>query len=143
MMSSKYYEYDVFISYRWVDPDQEWVREYLVPALKSAGLRVCLDVEDFVPGRDLIIEMSRAGAESARALCVLSPDYFDGNRIVAFESLMARRRDPAGGESRLIPLLLRATELPEWMRGLVSERLDGCKGAVARMAQTAPSPRGA
>ena len=113
------YAYDVFVSYRWVDPDRQWVRESLVPALKMAGLRVCLDVEDFVPGRDLILEMSRAGAESARALCVLSPDYFDGNRMAGFESLVARRRDPTGGESRLIPLLLRPTDLPEWLRGLV------------------------
>jgi hypothetical protein len=111
--------YDVFISYRWVEPDQTWVRDQLVPALKNAGLAVLLDVEDFVPGRDLILEMTRAGRESRRALCVLSPEYFDENRMVGFESLMARRSDPSGTESRLIPLLLRPTELPEWLRGLI------------------------
>ena len=77
--------HDVFISYRWVDPDQRWVREQLAPALRNAGLAVLLDVDDFVPGRDLILEMTRAGHESRRVLCVLSPDYFDGNRMVAFE----------------------------------------------------------
>jgi hypothetical protein len=77
--------YDVFVSYRWVEPDQTWVREQLVPALKSAGLKVCLDVEDFVPGSDLILEMNRAGTQSRKALCILSPDYFDGNRMVAFD----------------------------------------------------------
>jgi hypothetical protein len=41
--------YDVFVSYRWTEPDQSWVRNHLVPSLKRAGLRVCLDVEDFVP----------------------------------------------------------------------------------------------
>jgi TIR domain len=107
------------VSYRWVEPDQSWVRNHLVPALKNAGLRVCLDVEDFVPGRDLIFEMTRAGAESSRALCVLSPDYFAGNRMVAFESLMARRLDASGMNSRLIPLILRSTEMPEWIRGLI------------------------
>jgi len=111
--------YDVFVSYRWTEPDQSWVREHLVPALKRAGVQVCLDVEDFVPGRDLILEMSRAGSESKRALCVLSPDYFEGERMVGFESLMARRSDPTGVESRLIPFLLRPTQLPEWIRGLV------------------------
>ena len=89
--------HDVFISYRWVDPDQTWVREQLAPALRNAGLEVLLDVDDFVPGPDIILEMTRAGHESRCVLCVLSPDYFDGNRMVAFESLMARRHDPAGG----------------------------------------------
>ena len=79
-----------------------------------------LDVDDFVPGRDLILEMTRAGQESRCVLCVLSPDYFDGNRMVAFESLMARRLDPSGIEPRLIPLVLRSSELPEWLRGLIS-----------------------
>jgi uncharacterized protein DUF7019/TIR domain-containing protein len=111
--------HDVFISYRWVDPDQTWVREQLAPALRSSALAVLLDVDDFVPGRDLILEMTRAGRESRHVLCVLSPDYFDGNRMVAFESLMARRLDPSGDEPGLIPLVLRSCELPEWLRGLI------------------------
>lgn len=113
------FPYDVFVSYRWVNPDQLWVQEQLVPALKRAGLKVLLDVEDFVPGRDLILEMSRAGSESRQAICVLSPDYFEGNRMAAFESLMLRRSDPSGKESRLIPLIIRETSLPEWIRGLI------------------------
>ena len=113
------FEYDVFVSYRWVDPDKSWVRGELVPRLVAAGLKVCIDVEDFVPGHDLILEMSRAGKESRRALCVLSPDYFDGDRMVHFESLAARRSNPSGSESRLIPLLLRQADLPDWLRGLI------------------------
>ena len=114
------YPYDVFVSYRWVSPDREWVRDQLEPALTKSGLRVCLDVNDFVPGRDVMLEMAGAGTESARALCVLSPDYFSDNRMVNFESLMARRRDPAGADSRLIPLVLRPTRISlEWIRGLV------------------------
>jgi hypothetical protein len=113
-------EYDVFISYRWVSPDQEWVRDALVPALRAARLRTCLDVEDFVPGRDVILEMTRAGQSSRTALCIISPDYFDGNRMAGFEALLARRLDPSGQESRLIPLLLRPAERPDWMRGLVA-----------------------
>ncbi|MDT5060477.1 MAG: hypothetical protein QOH63_936 [Acidobacteriota bacterium] len=112
-------KYDVFISYRWVKDDQTWVRQQLVPALVNAGLAVCLDVNDFVPGRDLIREMTRAGTQSRRAICVISPDYFDGDRMVTFESLMIRRFDPSGSESRLIPLLYRATDIPEELRGLI------------------------
>ena len=54
------YPYDVFVSYRWVSPDREWVRDQLEPALTKSGLRVCLDVNDFVPGRDVMLEMTRA-----------------------------------------------------------------------------------
>jgi len=112
-------KYDVFISYRWVDPDMSWVREQLVPALQAAGLKTLLDVEDFVPGRDLVLEMDRAGRESRCVLCVLSPAYCAGDRMVGFESLAARRSNPTGSESRLIPLLIAPAELPEWIRGLV------------------------
>lgn len=118
-MTRTSHPFDVFVSYRWVNPDQDWVRDSLVPALRNAGLKICLDVEDFVPGRDLILEMSRAGQESRHALCILSPDYFSANRMVGFESLMARRSDPSGNESRLIPLIYRRVEIPEWLRGLI------------------------
>jgi tetratricopeptide (TPR) repeat protein len=117
--SQQAFEFDVFVSYRWVEPDQTWVRNDLVPALQAAGLRVCLDVNDFVPGRDLMLEMTRAGKTSRKALCVLSEAYFEGNRMVHFESLAARRDDPSGLESRLIPLVFRPSLLPEWLRGLI------------------------
>jgi hypothetical protein len=119
MQDEKTYPYDVFISYRWITPDQEWVRKQLYPALVEAGLKVCLDVEDFVPGRDLILEMERAGLESRHVLCVISPEYFEEGRMVEFESLAARRRDPAGRNSFLIPLIFRDTEIPERIRGLI------------------------
>lgn len=112
-------EYDVFVSYRWVKPDQDWVRYELVPALQAARLRTLLDVEDFVPGRDVILEMARAGQMSRRALCIVSPDYFEGNRLVAFEALRARRADPTGVDSKLVPLIFRETRLPDWLQGLV------------------------
>jgi hypothetical protein len=65
------------------------------------------------------MEMTRAFEESKHCLCILSPDYFEGNRMVGFESLMARGSDPAGLEGALIPLLLRPVELPNWIKGLV------------------------
>ena len=120
MTPNEDYSYDVFISYRWITPDQEWVREQLYPALKSAGLRVFLDKVDFYPGRDMILEMERAVRESRQMLCVVSPDYFEEDRMVNFENLMIRRRDPAGRKSSLIPLILRNANIPERMSGLVA-----------------------
>jgi hypothetical protein len=110
--------YDVFLSYRWVEPDQTWVRGELAPALRASGLRIVLDVEDFLPGRDLLLEMTRANTNSRHVICILSPAYFEGNRMVSFESLMARRLDPSG-EGRVIPLIFTGVDLPEWIRGLI------------------------
>ena len=118
MSSNRAFSYDVFISYRWITPDQEWVRERLYPALKNSGLKVCLDVRDFVPGRDLIVEMER-GLESRHVVCVISPEYFEEGRMVEFESLSMRRRDPGGRNSSLIPLIFREAEIPERIRGLI------------------------
>jgi hypothetical protein len=120
MIDNTTFPYDVFISYRWVTPDQEWVREQLYPALANAGLKVCLDVEDFVPGRDLILEMERAGQQSRHVLCIISPEYFEEGRLSEFESLSARRHDPGGRNSFLIPLIFRETDIPERIRGLIS-----------------------
>lgn len=119
MNAAVHFCYDAFVSYRWAEPDLSWVRHQFVPGLRTAGVNVCLDVHDFVPGRDLILEMARAGRESRRAICVLSPDYFAGNRFVHFESLMARRSDPSGSDGKLIPLILRRCDLPDWIRGLI------------------------
>jgi hypothetical protein len=91
----------------------------LYPALCNAGLRVCLDVEDFVAGRHVILETERAGQESRCTLCVISPEYFEEGRMVEFEILSARRRDPAGRNSLLIPLVVRETEIPERIEGLI------------------------
>jgi hypothetical protein len=102
-----------------VSPDREWVREELFPALQAAGLRPLLDVQDFVPGRDLTLEMDRAGQSSRRILCVLTPAYFEDDRMVSFEALNARRSDPSGQRGTLVPLLLQPTKLPKWIDGLV------------------------
>ncbi len=110
---------DVFISYRWTEPDMTWVRNELVPSLEAAGINVCIDVEDFLPGRDLILEMEKAGVSSAHVLCVISKRYFEEDRFVWFESLLARKKDPGGQKSALIPIIIESTELPEWIRGLV------------------------
>lgn len=113
MSDEKTFKYDVFISYRWIEPDLSWVRTQLEPALKNAGLEVLLDFNNFVPGRAPIVEMARAGKESKHGLCVLSPDYVKAlHGWVGLESFMLRSMDPTGTESLLIPFILRRTELP-------------------------------
>ena len=88
--------------------------------------------------------MTRAGHESRRVLCVLSPAYFDGNRMVAFESLMARRLDPSGSETALVRwCYVLANCLSGY--GACSHRLDRRELSRQRMAKalegTRRSPR--
>ncbi len=42
------FRYDAFISYS--HRNKDWVRGWLVPRLKAAGVRVCIDRETFAPG---------------------------------------------------------------------------------------------
>jgi hypothetical protein len=117
------YVFDAFVSYSWAEPAKSWVRKQLVPALENAGLRVCLDVEEFEFGGDLVLEMDRTLRQSRRAICVITPRYFDGNRNTLFEALFVHRRDPAGLGRDLIPLVLVEPErLPDWIAGRI--RLD-------------------
>lgn len=112
--------YDVFLSYRRAQPDQHWVKEHLVPALELAGLKVCWDERDFDPGQHVLREMDRALRQSRRTLCILSPDYFEGNRPTLYEALAARSSDPAAQDSRLIPLILYPTKIPDWMSSVIA-----------------------
>ena len=57
------FKYDVFLSYRQQEPDKTWARDVLLPRLKAAGLRVCVDFECFRLGAHLIIEMERRSGD--------------------------------------------------------------------------------
>jgi hypothetical protein len=107
------FKYDVYLSYRHVEPDKTWVRNDLYEKLKLAGLSVFLDAEDFAVGRSIFQEMIRGNSESRKMVCVLSPDYLEGNRMTQFEMELAAASDPAGKESRLVALILRETKVPE------------------------------
>ena len=52
------YTYDVFISYS--HADKAWVWDELLPRLEGAGLRVCIDDQDFEIGARSLINMERA-----------------------------------------------------------------------------------
>src|SRR5690606_11438695 len=69
------FEYDVFISYRHLEPDRSWVRRELVPRLDEAGLRVCIDVRSFRLGHPIVTEMGRAIEESRYTVAVLTPAF--------------------------------------------------------------------
>jgi hypothetical protein len=87
----------VFISYSHRNGD--WVRGWLVPQLKNAGLRVCIDHESFAPGAPSLTEMERAVLQSRKTALVLTPEYLQ-SEWGEFENILAQTHDPAGGGRR-------------------------------------------
>ncbi len=103
------FRYDVFISYS--HRNQEWVRGWLVPQLKDAGLRVCIDHESFEPGAPSITEMERAVLQSRKTVLVLTPEYLQ-SAWAEFENILVQTIDPAARDRRLIPVLFIPCTLP-------------------------------
>jgi hypothetical protein len=106
------YRYDVFISYS--HKDEAWVTQTLLPRLEAAGLRVCIDYRDFVPGKPALLNMQDAAKTSHFTLLVMTPAWVSSEWTL-FESLLARTPDPAGLQRRTIPLRLEDCEIPEFI----------------------------
>ncbi|MEO1146893.1 MAG: toll/interleukin-1 receptor domain-containing protein [Cyanobacteria bacterium J06638_22] len=103
------YDYDVFISYS--TADKAWVRGELLTRLKKAGLKVCIDYEDFRPGASAIGEIERGIVTSRKILMVLTPNYLE-SQWTTFERYLPQTKDPKNEELRLLPLLKEACDLP-------------------------------
>jgi len=135
MAEQAQYRYDVFVSYSHADAD--WVRDWLLPRLKDAGLEVCIDRDCFEPGAPVAEEIERAITQSRRTLAVLTPDWVE-SEWTDFEALLVQHHDPAARYRRLIPLLLKPADLPERIQMLhwveftqVEEREDELERVVA------------
>jgi hypothetical protein len=107
--TTRRFRYHVFVSYS--HGDQAWVTRWLVPGLKRAGLKICLDSESFEPGAYSLIEMERGVRESRKTLLVLTPSYLR-SQWAEFENVLAQTTDPAAHARRVIPLLLRRCRVP-------------------------------
>jgi hypothetical protein len=113
------FTYDVFISYS--HHDTGWVQGWLVPRLKQAGLRVCVDDESFEPGAPAVLEMERAVVESRKTVLVLTAAYLQ-SKWTLFENVLASTLDPGAERRQIIPLVLKDCDLPLRDRALI--RLD-------------------
>lgn len=104
------FTFDVFISYSHRDLD--WVRDWLLPRLESAGLRVCIDFRDFEIGAPSIINMENAVRQSVKTLLVLTPNWMQ-SEWTSFEALLIQTQDPVGTRRRLLPLMREQCTLPD------------------------------
>lgn len=115
MISDDAYEYDVFISYS--HKDQNWVREYLYPALVKNNIKVIIDYRDFSPGDYIVREIENAVERSRKTILVLSPNYLESD-WTEFENLLVQTIDPAAKNRRLLPLMIAPCDLPIRLRSL-------------------------
>lgn len=104
--------YDVFISYS--RRDEAWVTGALLPRLEKAGLRVCIDFRDFIPGKPALMNMQDAVKNSRHTLLVLTPAWVE-SQWTLYESLLIRTQDPAGLQRRTVPLRLQPCDIPDFI----------------------------
>ena len=109
------YAYDVFISHS--PQDEKWVEEWLQPRLERAGLRVAASYRDFVTGTPTLENIERCVRTSRRTLVVLTPEWIK-SEWNAFEALLLRSADPAARARKLLPVLLKPCDLPDFIAAL-------------------------
>lgn len=105
--------YDAYISYS--ASDRSWVEGYLVPHLQAAGLKLWIDVKGLRAGDNWLLEIEKATTQSRNMLIVLSP-HSVASEWTEQESRLFLSLDPKGDQRRLIPLLLKRTEIPPYLR---------------------------
>ncbi len=104
------FKYDVFISYS--HKDEEWVVDTLLSALENAGLKVCIDFRDFVPGKPSRHNMRDACKESKYTVLVMTPAWM-ASEWTSFEGLLTLLHDPANKHLRTVPILFEKCDIPE------------------------------
>ncbi len=106
----KLFEWDVFISYS--HKDKKWVNEKLLVELQKAGFKTCIDSRNFKPGVPTLVNIENAIENSRNTLLVLTPNWIESN-WTKFEGLLLQTGDPSSEKGRMIPIMLKACELPK------------------------------
>ncbi|MCL4862237.1 MAG: tetratricopeptide repeat protein [Caldilineaceae bacterium] len=118
---------DFFISYN--QADRTWA-EWIGWQLEAKGYAVTLQVWDFRPGGNFVLDMQRAAADSARTIAVLSPDYVAA-RFTQPEWAAAFAQDPTGEQGKLLPIRVREVRLDGLLAPIVYVDLVGRDEAAA------------
>lgn len=121
---------DFFISY--TQADRPWA-EWIDSILRAAGYTTKMQAWDFRPGQNFVVEMHRATADSARTIAVLSPDY-QRSLFATAEWAAAFVADPDGSKGKLVPVLVRETNLEGLLPAIIHIRLVDLEEAAAREA---------
>ena len=119
---------DFFISYN--GADQRWA-EWIAWQLEEAAYSVILQVWDFLPGSNFVVQMDRALTLAPRVIAVLSPQYLS-SLYTQPEWAAAFRHDPKGEQSLLIPVRVQPCEVTGLLGPIVYADLVGRDEATAR-----------
>lgn len=130
--SSIQYDSDaVFISYS--PEDIDWAEDELRPRLEKSGIKVVTG-ENLTGGATVSLNRERAIADTRRTIVVLSPEWV-ANSWNGFEADMLVHLDPAAIKRKLLPVLLRKTEIPPRIARLTIRDLTDKKRYNSRLAQ--------
>ena len=103
---------DFFISYNKADKDwAEWIAWHL----EENGYSTVIQVWDFRPGSNFLLEMDSASRETERTIAVLSPNYLTA-LYTQPEWAAAFKKDPKGENGALLPVRVRECK-PEGLLG--------------------------
>jgi hypothetical protein len=96
---------DFFISYN--NADRQWA-EWIAWQLEKADYTTVVQVWDFRPGSNFVLEMQKATTKTQRTIAVLSPDYL---KSLYVQAEWAAAFDPTGDKKTLIPVRVRECDL--------------------------------
>jgi hypothetical protein len=119
---------DFFVSY--TSADTHWA-EWIAYVLEEAGSSVIIQVWDFRPGSNFVLEMQEAASKAERTLMVLSPDYLK-SQFASPEWASAFARDPQGLARKLVPVMVRHCSPSGMLASIVHINLEGTDEATAR-----------
>src|SRR5258708_7820786 len=106
---------DFFISYD--RADSRWA-EWIAWQLEEAGYSIIIQVWDFPPGSNIVLQMQKATSNAKLTIAVLSPNYLDAT-YTASEWAAAFRQDPQGENRTLLPIRVRPCELNGLLASIV------------------------
>jgi hypothetical protein len=112
---------DFFVSY--TSADRTWA-EWIAFVLEEVGFSVIIQVWDFRPGSNFVLEMQQAASEAERTIMVLSPDYLK-SQFASSEWAAAFSGDPQGLKRKLVPIMVRRCDPPGPLSPLVHISLLG------------------
>ena len=121
-------DWDFFLSYSTADIA---MAEQIAGIAEEAGYSVFAQFKDIPPGSNFVREMQRGLASSGRFVAVLSPHYVSSDHCQA-EWASAYNADPGGNQRKIIPFLIRATELDPLSKQIVHVSLYGLDKQEAR-----------
>lgn len=120
----------IFVSYS--SPDKEWAR-WIAARLRAHGHDVTVQADDFLPGRNFVIEMRKALTGTDHVVAVLSPAYEESGFALA-EWAEAFADDPTGFDRRLIGVRVAAYRPGPLMRASIYADLCDLSEAEAERA---------